>query len=73
MGNRLKEYREKKGISQVQLAQLSGVSRGTIWALENDNAKTTTTRTLAKLADALGTTVGHIFFSDNVQQLNNEK
>lgn len=73
MGNRLREYREKQGISQVQLARLSGVSRGTILALENDSAKTTTTRTLAKLANALGTTVGHIFFGEDVQQLNNKQ
>jgi DNA-binding XRE family transcriptional regulator len=67
MGFKLKEAREAKGITQEELAEKASVSRTTIWNLEtNPNAKTTT-MTLVKLATALGTTVGEIFFADGVQ------
>ena len=36
MRNRIKEYREKKGISQGELAYLCNVSRQTINAIENN-------------------------------------
>jgi putative transcriptional regulator len=36
MENRIKLYREKKGFSQGKLAELCGVSRQTINAIENN-------------------------------------
>lgn len=36
MKNRIKEYREQLGLSQGKLAELCGVSRQTINAIEND-------------------------------------
>lgn len=36
MQNKIKEYREKKGISQGELADLCNVSRQTINAIENN-------------------------------------
>lgn len=66
MGYRIKEVREGKGITQEKLAELSGVSRGTIAALENGSEKITTTKTLVKIAEALGTTVEKIFFTESV-------
>ncbi len=36
MQNRIKEYREKKGISQGELAALCNVSRQTVNAIENN-------------------------------------
>lgn len=66
MGYRIKEVREKKKMTQEELARKSGVSRGTISALENGTIRTTTTRTLVKLARALETTVDTIFFIENV-------
>ena len=67
MGYRIKEVREAKRMSQSELAEKSGVSRGIIWALETDPNAITTTKTLVKIAQALGTTVGDIFFADTVQ------
>lgn len=58
---RVKEYREKAGMTQEELAAKSGVSRGTIIRLEDNTQKTATTKTLSKIADALGVTVGDIF------------
>lgn len=61
MGFKIKERREDLGISQEELAKRSGVSRGTISALENNTARATTTKTLLSLASALETTVDQIF------------
>ena len=61
MGYKIKEMREAKKMTQEELSEASGVSRGTISALENGSERTTTTKTLLKIADALGTTVDCIF------------
>lgn len=61
MGFRIKETRERIGISQSELADKSGVSRTIISALENGSRTVTTTKTLCKIADAMGVTVDEIF------------
>lgn len=66
MGYRIKEAREKKKMTQEELAEKSGISRATISALENGTMRATSTKTLLKLAEALGTTVESIFFSESV-------
>ena len=66
MGYRIREVREERKMTQEELAKKSGVSRGTISALENGTIRTTTTRTLVRLAKALGTTVDTIFFAETV-------
>lgn len=67
MGYRIKEVREAKKMTQEELSKKSGVSRGTISALENGTVRTTTTKTLARIALALDTKVENIFFADSVQ------
>lgn len=66
MGYRIKEFREALKMTQEELAKKSGVSRGTISAIENGHAKETTTKTLVKIARALGTSVDSIFFENGV-------
>lgn len=61
MGYRIKSFREKKGLSQCQLAKISGVSRATIWALESGKEKVTTTKTLSRIANAMGVTIDELF------------
>lgn len=61
MGYRIKEVREALSMTQEELAEKSGVSRGTISALENGTTRTTTTKTLVLIASALNTTVDRIF------------
>ena len=66
MENKLKEVRKKRGMTQKELAELSGVSRGTIVAIENGKAKVTTTKTLQKLAKTLNASMKDIFFGKGV-------
>ncbi len=66
MGYKIKELREAMKMTQEELAEKSGVSRGTISALENGIDRTTTSKTLVKLAQALDTTVDRIFFTKSV-------
>ena len=62
MGYRLKEIREEKGITQEELEKMSGVSRQTISAIENNENYQAKTGTLVALARALETTVDKLFF-----------
>ncbi|MBE6982884.1 MAG: helix-turn-helix transcriptional regulator [Ruminococcaceae bacterium] len=50
-------------MTQEELAEKSGVSRGTISALESGVERTTTTKTLLKIASALDLTVDQLFLS----------
>lgn len=61
MGYKIKEVRESKKMTQEELSEKSGISRGTISALENGSMRNTTSKTLLKLAQALGTSVDRIF------------
>lgn len=62
MGFRIKELREEAGITQTDLAEKSGISRTTLNRLESGQIKVTTTRTLSKLAVALGVCVEDLFY-----------
>jgi putative transcriptional regulator len=61
LGNRLRERREAKGLTQAQLADLIGVSRKTVNTVENGVFVPSTIVAL-KLAAALGCTVEELFF-----------
>ncbi len=63
MGYKIKEARIKKGMTQEELSEKSGVSRGTICALESSQEKNTSTETLLKLASALNVSIDDIFFA----------
>lgn len=64
MGYKIREMRERKNMTQVELATRSGVSRTTISNLENGVESVTTTKTLSKLAQALGVNVEELFYSE---------
>ena len=66
MGYKVREARKAANMTQEELAQKSGVSRGTIWALENGKTYGTNSKTLLKIARAFGTTVDKIFFEESV-------
>ena len=64
---RIREIRERVGITQEEKKKKSGVSRATIWALECGENKVTTTKTLLNLANALGVQMDDLFFSPECQ------
>ena len=66
MGYRVKEIREEMGLTQAKLEEISGVSRQTISAIENDPEYQAKTGTLLALAKAMGTTVDKLFFAEAV-------
>lgn len=63
MNNKIKYYRELKGMSQEDLANLSKVSRTTISGLENKSVFVVTNVTMSKIAEALGVSVIELFFT----------
>ena len=63
MKYRIRELRETKGITQEELSRKSHVSRATIWALECGENKITTTKTLLKIAEALGVEMETLFYA----------
>lgn len=65
MGYKIKDIREKIGMTQTQLSEKSGVSRATIWALESGENKITTTKTLAKIAEAMNVTIDSLLCTDH--------
>ena len=64
MKTKIREYREKKGISQEELSKISGVSRTIISGLETGLIEETSSVTMKKIADALGKKIQTIFFID---------
>lgn len=63
MKYRIKELREKRGMSQEELSQKASVAREIISRLETGRSDITTTKTLEKIADALGVKVTNIFLT----------
>lgn len=66
MKNKLEELRKKKQLTQEQLSDLSKVSRQTISAIENNQLNNIESKTMFRLATALGCDIGDIFFKENV-------
>lgn len=60
MGNKLKEYRLKKGLSQTELAYATGVSQRYIAFIEA-NQRTPSFKLASKIARTLGEKVDTIF------------
>lgn len=61
MTYKIKELRQKKGLTQEELAFESGVNRTTIVQLENGEEVNVTARTLKKLANCLEVDIKEIF------------
>jgi DNA-binding XRE family transcriptional regulator len=63
MQNRVKEYREKEGLTQEELSKKSEVSRNTISAIETGTNTNVTYEVMEKIAKALNKKVATIFFN----------
>lgn len=59
--NRLKALREEKGISQAELAKLTGLSRTTISKIENGETVNVNTKTIVKIAEVFAVQPSEIF------------
>lgn len=61
---RLREIRERRGLTQMELADLAGVSQSIISDIENEYVSPTI-RVLQKLAGALGVSVSELLGEDH--------
>lgn len=61
----VRQCREKKKMSQEELAKRSGISRQTISSIENGAFGSVLMSTLMALANALDVDVQNLFFDDN--------
>lgn len=61
MKNKLKALREEKGISQMELAKRTGLSRVTISKIENNEEVNVNTQTILKIAEVFGVQANEIF------------
>lgn len=61
MKYKIKELREKRKMTQQELAEKSKVARTTIIRLESDDDVETTVGTLKALADALNVNIKYLF------------
>ena len=62
MENRVKEVREKLGLTQEELAERSGISRVTIVKVESGEKFDLKVSTLLAISKALGKSVKYLFF-----------
>jgi transcriptional regulator with XRE-family HTH domain len=60
IGNKIKEVREEKGISQYRLAQLTGINRSTINRYENGLIQKVSFDNLLKICEALEVDIKNI-------------
>lgn len=61
MRNNIKKYRQTMGLTQAELAKISGVSRTVIAQLESGVRENVTAETMLKISKALGKSVEEIF------------
>lgn len=64
MKNKVKEYREKAGLTQEQLAEKAEVSRNTISSLETKTNTNVTYEIMQRISEALNKKVATIFFNE---------
>ena len=62
-GMRLAELRKRKKLTQVELAEMSGVEQATISRIER-GSDAVTLRTLRQIANAMQVSVGDLFLDD---------
>ena len=63
--NRIREYREAKGMNLEEMAKKAGISTGYLCHLEKGTRQNPSTKIMENIAKTLGRTVTEIFFWDN--------
>lgn len=61
MGKRVEKMRNKRGWSQLRLAEVSGINNSVISRIESDNKKTFDDNIIVSLADALEVSTDYLF------------
>lgn len=61
MEYKIKELREKRKMSQAELAELAGVSRATVIRLESNEDVVINSKTLEKISKALNVSIKTLF------------
>lgn len=67
IGERLKQCREKKELSQVQVKELTGINNKTLSGYEN-NVSTPDPDTFKLLADLYGVTIDYLMGRENIKK-----
>jgi transcriptional regulator with XRE-family HTH domain len=70
-GDRIKEIREKKGMTQEQLADKAKLSKGFLSDVEN-NKKNISSQFLLKIANALGASVDYLLLGETKKNVERE-
>ena len=70
-GDRIKEIREKKGMTQEQLAEKAKLSKGFLSDVEN-NKKNISSQFLLKIANALGASVDYLLSGESKKSIERE-
>lgn len=79
IGGRVRAVREAKGLTQEQLSLMTGVSRMSIWRLENsgvqleNDSENVSVACLDKLLDGLGCTIIELLRDDYLDVIVGEK
>ena len=60
IGEKIKEIREEKGMTQYRLSQLTGINRSTIKRYEENYIKKISLENLIKICNALGVDIKEI-------------
>ena len=61
--NRIKEFRKEKDLTLQKLAEECEISAGYLCHLEKGSRKNPSTQVMEKISNALGKSVGEIFFA----------
>ncbi len=64
IGRRIKHFRNRQGLTAMQLADMVNISREHLSAVEN-NIKPVSLTTLQKICDSLGVTLAEFFVEEN--------
>lgn len=65
LGRKLRDLRERKGLTQTRLANRAGVPQVTVWRLENDKLHNVSVVVVRRLAKALGVGVDTLVGTDD--------
>ena len=60
--NKIKQFREEKGLTMKEVAKQCDISVGYLCHLERGNRANPSTEVMEKIANALGKTIPEIFF-----------